>query len=104
MKGQFMIMDNSDMNAVVPQEYFEAPCFVSNYKFCRTRGGYVGLIPTSAEIGDHVCIIAGCIVPFVLRDSCQGMFRMVGGCYIHGIMKGEALKFPRWQQKDLKLH
>jgi hypothetical protein len=32
------------------------------------------------------------------------MFRVVGGCYIHGMMKGEALKFLHWQQKDLKLN
>jgi hypothetical protein len=29
---------------------------------------------------------------------------MIGGCYIHGMMKGEALQFPHWQEKDLKLH
>jgi hypothetical protein len=33
-------------------------------------------------MGDHVCIVAGCIVPFVLRDSCQGMFQVVGGWWL----------------------
>jgi hypothetical protein len=46
-----MIKGDSDMNALVPQEYFGAFCFVPNYKFCRTGGGYVGLTPTSVRKG-----------------------------------------------------
>ena len=106
IKGKALALTDEQLNAIAPQEYFYALCSVSNSKLCKTRGGYVGLVPTSAEVGDHVSVLPGGIVPFVLRDSAErpGMFRMVGGCYIHGIMQGEALKFPHWHERRLKLH
>jgi hypothetical protein len=106
IKGKTIAPSDKDIYAMAPEEYFLALSCVSNQKLCRTRGGYVGLVPTSAEVGDHVCVLSGGIVPFVLRDSAERlrMFHMVGGCYIHGIMKGEAFKFPHWQERSLELH
>jgi hypothetical protein len=43
--------------------------------------GYLGLAPYQTQIGDVVCILFG-------KD---GNF-LVGYCYIHGIMDGEALE------------
>ena len=33
----------------------------------------------------------GCAVPFVLRADLRRRFRLVGDCYVHGIMYGEAV-------------
>jgi hypothetical protein len=106
IKGNTIAPKDQDIYARAPEEYFIALSCVSSQKLCRTRGGYVGLVPTSAEAGDHVCVLSGGIIPFVLRDSAErpGMFRMVGGCYIHGVMKGEALSFPLWREKSLEVH
>jgi hypothetical protein len=94
------------MSPVHLLDYFQALTIVSSYKLCKTEGGYVGLVPLSATVGDRISIFSGGIVPFVLRDSIErpDMFRLVGGCYIHGMMNGEALNFPHWQQEDLRLH
>jgi hypothetical protein len=46
--------------------------------------------------GDMVCIIFGCSVPVVLRKVSTGggnaHFEVIGECYVHGMMDGEALE------------
>jgi hypothetical protein len=54
-----------------------------------TSKGYLGLGPDSAQEGDWVCVIAGAAVPFILREESKGMWKLVGECYLHGIMDGE---------------
>ncbi|CAH0039573.1 unnamed protein product [Clonostachys rhizophaga] len=59
-----------------------------------TSQGYIGQAPQSVEIGrdkgDKVVLIAGCHVPFILRPQAKGRYSVVGDCYLHGIMGGEA--------------
>lgn len=42
--------------------------------------------------GDQVCILFGGNTPFVLRP-CNEYYQLVGECYIHGMMDGEAMAF-----------
>lgn len=88
------------------EPYFLAIGAVSGYKLCRTRGGYVGMVPLHAKRGDQIVVFLGGIVPFVIRRSKErrDMFRLVGGCYIHGFMGGEALKLPQWREREIALH
>ena len=59
---------------------------------CVTSGGYLGHVHDGTLIGDKICILFGSRVPFVLRE-CEGrFFKLVGECYVHGIMDGEAMK------------
>ena len=58
-------------------------------RFFTTRKGHIGLGPLSMKPGDHVCILNGGRVPFLLRKD--GIHhRFIGESYIHGLMKGEA--------------
>ena len=55
----------------------------------------LGLAPQSVKEQDLICIIYGCSVPVVLRpvmeyDKCH--YVLVGECYIHGMMDGEAFR------------
>ena len=59
-----------------------------------TEKGYIGLGAQSVQKGDKVFVFPGGIVPFVLRTSIEGYYRLVGEAYVHGIMRGEALKDP----------
>jgi hypothetical protein len=59
---------------------------------CVTAGGYLGYVSSRSQIGDKVCILFGSAVPFVLREDRDGVFMLVGECYVHGIMDGEAMK------------
>lgn len=52
--------------------------------------GYIGLAPLEAESGDHVFIIPGVSVPFVLREE-NGGLRLVGECYVQNVMDGEVM-------------
>jgi len=68
---------------------------LSNGRFCVTERGYLGFAPQTAELGDSICVFHGGIVPFVLRwiPTADMAYRLVGECYVHGIMYGEALSF-----------
>lgn len=49
----------------------------------------LGLAPMLAQKGDHICILRGAKVPFILRTTAQeGRFRVVGEAYIDGFMHG----------------
>ena len=57
----------------------------------------LGLIPDQAKKGDSVCILAGCSVPVLLRERTNQLtnkpcHELIGECYIHGMMDGEALR------------
>ena len=60
------------------------------------KGDWIGLAPMAAHVGDVICILHGCSVPVLLRrNSDYGTERIwwnvVGECYVHGIMDGEAV-------------
>ncbi|OGM41821.1 hypothetical protein ABOM_009660 [Aspergillus bombycis] len=58
-------------------------------------GGLVGLCPPGTKRGDFICILYGCSVPLILRESSKkarrNCFRVIGEAYVHGKMDGEAL-------------
>ncbi|OCK99287.1 uncharacterized protein K441DRAFT_652727 [Cenococcum geophilum 1.58] len=68
--------------------------------FCTSAGGSMGLAPAQTMEGDVICVIPGARVPYVLRED-GGNYKLVGECYVHGIMKGEALDLPRFES-DLR--
>lgn len=51
----------------------------------------MGLGPGDVEAGDVVCVVRGSRVPVVLRPVAgkESVYRLVGDCYVHGIMDGE---------------
>ncbi|KAI1410744.1 HET-domain-containing protein [Hypoxylon sp. FL1857] len=59
-----------------------------------TRNGYVGMIDGKPHAGDEVFIILGCDLPMLLRPTTTGEYEVVGDCYVHGIMDGEAILGP----------
>ncbi|PKS11156.1 hypothetical protein jhhlp_002917 [Lomentospora prolificans] len=56
-----------------------------------TKMGRMGLACADAKIGDSIALLVGCDVPMALRrrEDDDGWV-VVGECYIHGIMNGEA--------------
>ncbi|KAF2642492.1 HET-domain-containing protein [Massarina eburnea CBS 473.64] len=90
-------------------------------RFCSTSEGRLGWAPSRAEPGDIVCIFDGADVPYVIRpktavQEIEGRlslknwrrrllpsasresvvnppteYTLVGECYIHGVMEGEAM-------------
>lgn len=69
----------------------------TNRRLIRTKGGYLGLVPETAEIGDVIAICQGGRVPLTLRPHGEN-FQLVGDAYVHGMMLGE-----RYEESKCKL-
>lgn len=72
-----------------------------------TMGELLGLAPADARLGDIVCILYGCSVPVVLRrhettvcDKPVVYYELLGDCYVHGMMEGDALE--EQEQEDIR--
>lgn len=74
----------------------------SRMRLCGTTKGYVGHVPNGAQISDVICVIAGAAVPFTLRQTPEG-YRVMGQCYLHGIMEGEALQDSSLRKESITL-
>jgi hypothetical protein len=66
-------------------------------KFFITKNSYFGMGPRNMQQGDEIHIVAGGNCPLVLRPvnnpqspSTNPRYTLVGDCYLHGIMDGEA--------------
>jgi hypothetical protein len=59
---------------------------------CTTVKGFLAAVPCTTKVGDCIAILGGGNLPFVLRPTGDNHYRLVGPCYVHGIMDGEA--FP----------
>ncbi|EQB47438.1 heterokaryon incompatibility protein [Colletotrichum gloeosporioides Cg-14] len=64
---------------------------LKNRKLGTTEKGHLGLFLGHANVGDQVYVLENCHVPFVMRKIEGGRFRLVGECYVHGMMHGEAI-------------
>lgn len=58
----------------------ERPCFL-------TQEGFIGNGPRALREGDQIWFIQSCLMPVALRPISQGVFRLVGGVYLHGFMR-----------------
>lgn len=61
-------------------------------RFMVTERDTIGLVPADAYRGDMICMLWGCSVPVILRDLGEQKCRLIGECYVHGIMHGEFLE------------
>nr|XP_036582656.1 heterokaryon incompatibility protein [Colletotrichum truncatum]KAF6791447.1 heterokaryon incompatibility protein [Colletotrichum truncatum] len=62
--------------------------------FLETRGGYIGLGPAEAEVGDEIWLVKGGRMPLLLRknrsEASDGeSYSLVNEVYLHGVMHGE---------------
>jgi len=57
---------------------------------CTTRKSFVGAVPHMTLPQDVVAIPTSAEKPYILRERNDGSFQIIGPCYIHGIMGGEA--------------
>ncbi|PMD58677.1 HET-domain-containing protein [Hyaloscypha bicolor E] len=80
-----------------------------NRQLMRTKDGRLGIVRDDVSAGFQVCILYGCSVPVGKKEFEAGKkmqkdkvtdevmqnlfyFRLVGECYVHGMMNGEAIK------------
>ena len=83
--------------------------------FFRTHRGYVGIRPRNLSRNDHVVILKGGSLPFVVRQvgvcdlEQRPVYELLGEAYVHGLSDGEALqdfndaeRDSRWKKVALK--
>ncbi|KAK8108448.1 hypothetical protein PG984_014249 [Apiospora sp. TS-2023a] len=61
-------------------------------RFFTTSGGRMGVGPDNLTKGAVVCIIQNLDFPVLLDRGSEGRYRLIGVCYVSGIMHGEALE------------
>ena len=54
--------------------------------------GFMGLAPKGTLPNDEVVLFFGAHVPFIIRASKDGGWKLIGECYVYGIMFGEAME------------
>jgi hypothetical protein len=70
-------------------------------RFCVTEHGYAGLGPFGVDVGHEVWVLHGMATPFAVGDVAtqpagvvkvgESLKELIGECYLHGLMYGEAL-------------
>jgi hypothetical protein len=60
-------------------------------RFAIDSEGNMCIVPFSAEQNDRIVVISGLSIPLVIREKVAGEFEIIGECYLHGYMDGEAL-------------
>ena len=68
----------------------EATLVTRYRKFAVTGKGYYVIGPDAMEQGDRVVVLFGGRTPYVVRRV-EGGWMLLGECYVHGMMDGEAL-------------
>jgi len=79
---------------------------IQGWRFIITERGFAGLVPGNARVGDIISVFCGASVPFLMRASQlrHGAQRLVGECYVYGIMEGESMRFKDIKRTQLRLH
>lgn len=103
---------SAELDDEVAREFKD--CFFVNECLFTTREGYLGVSAKGLREGklsfsdlslvtyhlliskpdDEVSVLLGCDFPMVLRPRGSNRYEVVGPCFVHGLMLGEALKPP----------
>ncbi|EFQ35351.1 heterokaryon incompatibility protein [Colletotrichum graminicola] len=73
-------------------------------KFATTERGRIGMVPwigskeqSNEQKGSIIVVLHGCCVPIVLDHIGGNEYKVVGECYIEGVMHGEAVD---WEEEE----
>ena len=70
-------------------------------KAVMTEKGFVGMVAGIAQAGDRVALFKGGKLPFIIRPNGASGWEIIGDCYIHGIMHGEAWDEARCEKMKI---
>ncbi|KAF2116790.1 hypothetical protein BDV96DRAFT_572868 [Lophiotrema nucula] len=94
-----LLEQNSDLKTIEANDYFRILRVRSDsWTVFLTAKGYFGHSWPIVQRGDKICLFSGCRFPMVIRpkgtassQSHSAVYKLIGWCYIQGIMYGEAL-------------
>lgn len=74
--------------------------FARGRRFAGTEGGLIGWVPEESIEGDLVVIPYGSRVPLVLRSEGNSKYKLMGECYVHGLMDGRAIQAKGSKERE----
>jgi hypothetical protein len=75
----------------------------ASLQFCTTESGRFGQAGKYAKEGDVFCVLLGAEVPYILRPTDNGTYRLIGEGYLHGVMHGETMGDEKYETVDIVL-
>jgi hypothetical protein len=91
-------------SALKPTDWEELLSHASTQTLGRTlilsKTRYLALASKATQPGDQIFVLFGLHELAILRPQDDGTFKFVGTAYVHGFMKGEALK--GWQEGEFR--
>lgn len=106
-RTQFIASDIFGIDrAILPRVYH---LFGVAQEMMRTRRFFVtgdkcmGFAPGIAQKDDRIAIMCGCSTPFMIRETDTGDWKLVGDCYVHGLMDGEVIQMDDVPATDIRL-
>jgi len=74
-------------------DYYESGLYMATERrLCITKRGYLCLAGPHVQVGDLVCLVFGSSTPYVLSQEHDGTYLFHGDCYVHDVMRGEAME------------
>ncbi|KAI5917471.1 heterokaryon incompatibility protein-domain-containing protein [Camillea tinctor] len=104
MIGLYFTLESHDsLLSKAPKTVYHILVCIWQRRLFVTERGLIGLAPRDTNVGDEVHIILGSPSPFILKDleeatnnndtgDSLSSYIIVGNCYVHGNMSGEALE------------
>lgn len=80
-----------------------ADTLTAGYYFCRTTEGRLGWAAPHSRPGDMIYVVLGSKSPHLLRPQKDGTFKLIGQCYVQGIMNGEYLRYFSHEKETIRI-
>jgi hypothetical protein len=71
--------------------------------FTITRGNKIAWVPSHSLPDDEIAIFRGAQLPYVLRRDGAGRFKIIGECYLHGLMHGESDRAGEYTEQEIEI-
>lgn len=92
-RGQTSMPTDYMPNALIKEIWQEIRTqYTQGRQVFHTSNAYIGLGPLEMRFGDKICLFLGGSVPYIIRPTKRRKYQLLGECYIHGIMDGEAFE------------
>ena len=102
--AQHRLSPNADTAGNAQNYATAAGRYTDGRRFFVTKHGRFGLGPPGVLPGDRCAVLFGSRVPFIVRateGSADTSYLLLGETYVHGVMRGEAVRL--WRDKEIDL-
>jgi hypothetical protein len=100
-----MLSEEPDQNSLISRYAGRVRQTLQNRVFGVTKGGQMGIFPSTTQPGDRVGIVAGLDLPCVFSEHKESKesFVFVGEAYVEGVMHGEFEETDEAKFRELKI-